>query len=185
VLRKQKKRLRLTVRAGRTADTRKRKQSGLEPAGKPGSVEDNHSSGTAVTDRLKRPTRKSARTTVPRRERRGHFPIWSCSRWGLPCHSCCQLRGALLPHHFTLTAGRNRWRYIFCGTFRGLAPPRRYLAPCPQEPGLSSRSLSERAIVWPAPAGTIKQRGECDKTVSRDRTAIAAQWRRLRPAGHP
>ena len=29
-------------------------------------------------------------------------------------------------------------RYIFCGTFRRLAPPRRYLAPCPMEPGLSS-----------------------------------------------
>jgi hypothetical protein len=30
------------------------------------------------------------------------------------------------------------WRYIFCGTFRGLTPPRRYLASCPAEPGLSS-----------------------------------------------
>jgi len=30
-------------------------------------------------------------------------PIWSCSRWGLPCHPCCQGRGALLPHPFTLT----------------------------------------------------------------------------------
>jgi len=29
-------------------------------------------------------------------------------------------------------------RYIFCGTFRRLAPPRRYLALYPVEPGLSS-----------------------------------------------
>jgi hypothetical protein len=29
-------------------------------------------------------------------------------------------------------------RYHFCGTFHRLAPPRRYLAPCPMEPGLSS-----------------------------------------------
>ncbi len=29
-------------------------------------------------------------------------------------------------------------RYAFCCTFRRLAPPRRYLAPCPMEPGLSS-----------------------------------------------
>jgi len=29
-------------------------------------------------------------------------------------------------------------RYVFCGTVRGLAPPRCYLAPCPVEPGLSS-----------------------------------------------
>jgi len=31
------------------------------------------------------------------------FPIWPCSRWGLPCHARCRPRGALLPHHFTLT----------------------------------------------------------------------------------
>jgi hypothetical protein len=33
-------------------------------------------------------------------------------------------------------------RYIFCGTFRRLAPPRCYLAPCPAEPGLSSAPLA-------------------------------------------
>ena len=31
-------------------------------------------------------------------------PIWSCSRWGLPCHHCYQQCGALLPHHLTLTS---------------------------------------------------------------------------------
>jgi hypothetical protein len=67
-------------------------------------------------------------------------PIWSCSGWGLPCHRCCQRRGALLPHHFTLTGPEGLRRYVFCGTFRRLAPPRRYLAPCPAEPGLSSLS---------------------------------------------
>ena len=30
------------------------------------------------------------------------------------------------------------WRFIFCCTFRRLSPPRRYLALCPVEPGLSS-----------------------------------------------
>jgi len=39
------------------------------------------------------------------------------------------LRGALLPHHFTLTGFRKTRRYIFCGTFRRLTPPRHYLAP--------------------------------------------------------
>jgi len=52
---------------------------------------------------------------------------------------CCHPRGALLPHLFTLTcAPKGHRRYVFCGTFRRLAPPRRYLAPCPMEPGLSS-----------------------------------------------
>jgi len=30
-------------------------------------------------------------------------PIWSCSRWGLPCRVRYRPRGALLPHPFTLT----------------------------------------------------------------------------------
>ena len=57
---------------------------------------------------------------------------------------CCHRRGALLPHPFTLTGplpeGWRLRRFAFCCTFRGLAPPRRYLAPCPVEPGLSSAS---------------------------------------------
>jgi hypothetical protein len=79
-------------------------------------------------------------------------PIWSCCRWGLPCQSCHHGRGALLPHHFTLTelVGSRQWavcsrflhcrlqtadcrlsrRYLFCCTFRRLTPPGRYPAPC-------------------------------------------------------
>ena len=34
---------------------------------------------------------------------RSSSPIWSCSAWGLPCQPHCCCRGALLPHHFTLT----------------------------------------------------------------------------------
>ena len=50
-------------------------------------------------------------------------PIWSCSRWGLPCHPRCRGRGALLPHPFTLTLGPEPlWRFAFCGTFPGVAP---------------------------------------------------------------
>jgi|SRR4051794_4551789 hypothetical protein len=33
-------------------------------------------------------------------------------------------------------------RFAFCCTFRRLAPPRRYLAPCPAEPGLSSKACN-------------------------------------------
>ncbi|VAW74190.1 hypothetical protein MNBD_GAMMA13-752 [hydrothermal vent metagenome] len=106
-------------------------ESKVKLAYKPGSVEDSHSSGTPVAERLKRPTREQ-------RGPRQCSPIWSCSGWGLPCHRCCQRRGALLPHHFTLTGAYALRRYIFCGTFRRLSPPRRYLAPCPMEPGLSS-----------------------------------------------
>jgi len=92
-----------------------------------------HSSGTAVTCCLERPTRGSGEA--------GHFspPIWSCSEWGLPClrHHCQS--GELLPHLFTLTPRRRR--YVFCGTFRRVSPPGCYPASCPVEPGLSSFRL--------------------------------------------
>ncbi len=42
------------------------------------------------------------------------LPIWSCSRWGLPCRCCCQPRGALLPHRFTLTTPALRQRSAVC-----------------------------------------------------------------------
>ncbi len=69
---------------------------------------------------------------------------------------CCHPRGALLPHLFTLTcapACRGHRRSVLCGTFRRLTPPRRYLAPCPVEPGLSS------APAWvPRPSGRLPER---------------------------
>ena len=36
------------------------------------------------------------------------IPIWSCSRWGLPCQIHYWNCGALLPHPFTLTCIRER-----------------------------------------------------------------------------
>ena len=61
-----------------------------------------HSSGMGVATHLTRPTRTTMRKTSRA------VPIWSCSRWGLPCHLCCQRRGALLPHHFNLAAALGR-----------------------------------------------------------------------------
>ena len=70
------------------------KNSG-EPADKPGSVLDNHSSGICVAADLKQPTREPARAA---RAKKACSPIWSCSRWGLPC------RGMLPPARCALTA---------------------------------------------------------------------------------
>ena len=56
-----------------------------------------HSSRPRIAGRLKRPTRESDGAG------RSSSPIWSCSAWGLPCQRDCSRRGALLPHHFTLT----------------------------------------------------------------------------------
>ena len=109
---------------------------------KPGSVEGNHSSGTAVTGRLEQPTRESARNRRCGADA-AHSPIWSCSGRGLPC------RGLLPAARCALTAPFHPYqayarRFVFCGTFHGLAPSRGYLAPCPKEPGLSSALLEQR-----------------------------------------
>ena len=62
------------------------------------------------------------------------IPIWSCSRWGLPCQPCCQRCGGLLPHLFTLTqlfSGKpeSQGRSVFCGAFPLVAQAGRYPAP--------------------------------------------------------
>ena len=48
--------------------------------------------------------------------------------------------GGLLHHRFTLTCAscQGHRRSVLCGTFRRVAPPGRYPAPCPVESGLSS-----------------------------------------------
>ena len=46
--------------------------------------------------------------------------------------------GGLLHHRFTLTPGRVRGRFAFCGTVPRVTPGRRYRPPCPAEPGPSS-----------------------------------------------
>src|SRR6185312_9220471 len=78
------------------------------------------------------------------------LPIWPCSRWGLPCRVCCQPRGELLPHHFTLTQSLDCRRCLFCGTVRRRrqkpSTPRRYLAARPMEPGLSSSGVRRTPI---------------------------------------
>ena len=100
---------------------------------------DGHSSGMTVTGHLVQPTRKQPRTTVSAQAVVSLFGLASDGVYPAAC--CYQKRGALLPHHFTLTKPdyKNRvWRYIFCCTGRRLSPPRRYLASCPVKSGLSS-----------------------------------------------
>jgi hypothetical protein len=128
-----------------------------ESAVKPGSVVDSHSSGIRVTAQLKRPTRKPVCGPHTAAKGAACFPIWSCSRWGLPCRWCCHPRGALLPHHFTLT-----------GT--ACAALRRYLSVAlsvgSRLPGVTwHRALRSpdfppplrAATVWPTPGRTIRR----------------------------
>ena len=83
---------------------------GGEKAGasnKPGSVENNHSSGMAVTSHLEQPTRESVRDR--RCEQARVTPLFGLAPGGVyRAANCYQSRGALLPHLFTLTDRRER-----------------------------------------------------------------------------
>src|SRR5688572_21667503 len=74
-----------------------------------------------------------------------YSPIWSCSRWGLPCRRRYRNRGALLPHRFTLTAASKDRGGLFSValSLRSLSPgvTRHRLS---VEPGLSSTTAASR-----------------------------------------
>ena len=106
-----------------------------EPACKPGSVESSHSSWMRVAAHLERPTRELvwAHSTLP-------YSVLLRVGFTVPQRvATCAVRSYRTFSPLPAIAGR---RFVFCGTFRRLAPPRRYLAPCPAEPGLSSEACS-------------------------------------------
>jgi hypothetical protein len=92
----------------------------LQPTCKPNSVRlrsqpcglelrrDDHSSSPGIADGIEQPTRRPQAGRLLSRLRTRRLPIWSCSVRGFACHDCCQPRGALLPHLFTLTHRRSR-----------------------------------------------------------------------------
>ncbi len=88
-----------------------------EPADKPGSVVDSHSSRRHVTVPLKQPTRIQ-------RGPRQWIPIWSCSRWGLPCRSVARLAVRSYRTISPLPAPRKeRRRYLSVALSVGLRRP--------------------------------------------------------------
>ena len=134
---------------------RQERKKAAERACKPGSVESDHFSRMTIARHLQQPTRKYDGPNRPVQAEACVPPAWSCSRWGLPCQHDHPCRGALLPHHFTLTSSSENddRRFIFCGTFPVLADGGRYPPPCPMEPGLSSppkqRTVSARRSLSP------------------------------------
>lgn len=65
----------------------------------------------------KRPTWSRTRAT--------YGPVWPCSMRGLPCRVCCQTRGGLLPHPFTLTLAGGLFSVALSVQRGNLAPPSR------------------------------------------------------------
>ena len=68
-------------------------------------------------------------------------PIWSCSRWGLPCRRRYRRRGALLPHPFTL-ASASRGGLLSVALSLGSPPAAVSRHRVSMEPGLSSTGFA-------------------------------------------
>ena len=146
-------------------------QTTCKPGSVPAEAGDGHSSGTPVTGRLARPTRTATRKPARRPLRakaagRHAVPTWSCSRWGLPCHSRCRERGALLPHPFAL-AGRPEvpaGGLLSVALSLGSPPPGVTRHRASVEPGLSSPAGYSRyegghPAVWHSHAS--RRRADC------------------------
>jgi len=99
-----------------------------------------------VTVHLERPTREPVRAARRGSDRDRLFPYLVLLRVGFTLPPMLPpTRYALnAPFHPYRPATSEFRRYVFCGTFRRLAPPRHYLAPCPAEPGLSSPATRPR-----------------------------------------
>lgn len=85
----------------------------------------------------------------------------------------CALTAPFHPYLATYCASRSRAntrRSVFCGTFRGLTPPRRYLAPCPSEPGLSSAPCGGGDCPVDSRRTQCDTRASCFKHTSRHTT---------------
>jgi len=91
---------------------------------------------------------------------RSHPPLRSWTPWRQRSRADAKRRSRTSTRLAVTGWCERRSAVSFCCTFRRLAPPRRYLAPCPVEPGLSSASAAiemdaNDATVWPTPPPSV------------------------------
>ena len=150
--------------------TSKSNKKWVEPADKPGSVEDDHSSGTPVTGRLMRPTRRHLRAAGCQR----HASLFGLAPEGV--YRAAPVTGDAVRSYRTLSplpdTGTNPVPSAVCfllhfpSTHVAQALPG--LSPCGARTFL--RRLAATAIVWPTPRCTLWQVPRTGKPVN----AVAA-----------
>ena len=124
---------------------------------------DNHSSGTNVAVCLKQPTRSQRGS-----RHMGTYLVLLRVGFTLPPLLPVARCALTTPFHPCLFPRTNHRRSTFCGTFRRLSPPRRYLALYPLESGLSSAMLpnKRKRIVENSAQRLPSQLGAKNSTIS-------------------
>jgi hypothetical protein len=128
-----------STKCGMNHTTPARRQTVCKPGSVPPESGDGHSSGTFVTERLARPTRAAARKARPAAPASADaacrsylvlLPVGFALPPPLPAARCALTAPfhPCRPPARKVRTGRAR-RYIFCGTFPGVAPAGRYPAP--------------------------------------------------------
>ncbi len=160
-----------------------------EPADKPGSVVDSHSSGRMVTHTLKQPTRRLCGS-------HHRLPIWSCSRWGLPCRSVAGLAvrsyrtiSPLPASCLTKTLGRTCVRQAFRsdstagGIFLLHCPSARAAQALPGTVPCGARTFLDTGCPMPRLSGRLRRR-HCTGSHARNLNRCCPAWfpREMRPA---
>src|SRR5690606_24916034 len=135
---------------------------------------DGHSSGPPIAGRFSRPTRTPQPVRLLANER--GVPIRSCSRRGLPCRPCRQVRGGLLPHPFTLTPQDRSpaGRFALCGALPGIAPGGRYPPPFHRGARTFLEPPKRPATARPSGPGTHGRSATCSQSGARPQIAIGA-----------
>ena len=152
----------------------------VESACKPGSVR-----LAARQSFLSARRRRLAPATYPGTTRAAlSFPYLVLLRVGFTVpYGVGPVRGALLPHPFTLTCAlAGHRRSALCCTGRQLTLPRSYLALCPAEPGLSSMRSSRDATVRPTPWRSVARSAN---NISLSPRGEGAQGSRASSTGKP
>ena len=164
-------------------------QTAYKPGSVPAAAGDGHSSGALLAEHLARPTRTAAWKPACRACARRAVPIWSCSRWGLPCRLRYRRRGALLPLRFTLAGLAPANPGVGCGGLFSVAlslgspPPGVTRHRVSMEPGLSSPALAHEGghpAVWHALVRLLARSRQRARPTERESGGRGGLWvRRL------
>ena len=121
---------------------------------------DDHSSGMRIAAHLMRPTRTTMRKRIFRRSELPGRPFLFGLAPGGVCPAASVTSRAVRSYRTfsPLPAIEIAWRFVFCGTFPGVAPAGRYPAPCFRGARTFLPVKGGRPAIWRGPKMVVPER---------------------------